>query len=146
MEEASNCFSECLQKPRPFHSLGVADWGETQCIDCKAFATTKARIINCLKQRFPQNWEHKLYEFLKFKREVKRKMRSYRKHGYAMAETIYFIDPPFEAELHSDHIRFPGQHIISKNEDALYKKYPLLKNYKGTIPKVSFLTEYGNHE
>lgn len=132
----SNCTGEVLE----FHSVGVMDLGEEQCMECKC-TFTKIALRKAMQARFGDNAEAKLAELKAIRKDVKRRVRKARKNGYAMAETIYFIDPPVNANKHDGEI-VNGKHV--------YKDKKKMDRYKDIPPEmyttVYILGDYDVHE
>lgn len=141
------CRSNCTGQILPVHSLGVLDNGFIICMDCNGWFEGKA-VELALRQRFGQLWEFKFRELKEFRRDVKRKVRAIRRNGNNPAETIYFIDPPVNPELHEDHMNNAGEHIkrpeVSVTDPLLVELIERLRK-DGRMPKRSYLTKYGSH-
>lgn len=141
------CKSECTDDILEFCCLGVIDFGQIYCINCYASGTALWEKKQ-LQKRFGDLWEFKYQELKGFKREVKHKVRALRRNGSNPAETIYFIDPPVNPELHADHMNLAGEHIRrpkSKINDPLLEELIERVRKDGRMPTKSYLTDYGSH-
>lgn len=135
------CKSNCTGQVLRVHSLGVIDFGEIYCMDCNMWVTGKG-IDKELKARFGNEWTWKLKELKWLRLQVKRGMRAGRRRGCPMAETIYFVDPPENWELHEGHINWPDQHVKPKNNND---KGVGLDNKPLRIFSVYYLNGLGRH-
>ncbi len=146
------CRSECTDDVLEFCCLGVIDFGQIYCMNCYTYGTQLWEKRQ-LQNRFGDLWEFKYQELKGFRRDVKRKVRALRRNGCNPAETIYFIDPPVNPELHADHMNFAGGHIKRPKHrftDPLVERLTEELNEQqrkdGTMPKKYYLTDYGSHE
>jgi hypothetical protein len=141
------CKSECTGLVLEFCCLGVIDFGQIYCMNCYSEGTESWEKKE-LQKRFGDSWEFKYRELKQFRREVKRKVRALRRDGYKVAETIYFIDPPVNPELHVDHMNYAGEHIRRTpklNNDPLVDILIKRLDDEGRMPTKSYLNGYGSH-
>ena len=121
------CESDCTGQILPYCCVGIVDFGEPMCMNCGVMFTKKG-LEKELMDRYGEMWPFKLDEFKYFRKDVKLKTRRLRKSGHLMGETIYYIDPPVNPELHEDHMSRPGEHVKKKKSKATQHGFSLMEH------------------
>ena len=132
------CKSLCTGFVRPYCTIGVNDYLNYECAECRAHFTKKG-IEKSLKIRFGQNWENELYKLKGLKREIRSFRTKMRRQGLPLAERVYLSSP---LEPASEHEKCDESLPKKFEQDARLKEY--LKDIQG--PAAYIYTGQPSHK
>ena len=119
------CKSLCTGIVRPYCTIGVNDYLNYECAECRAHFTKKG-IEKSLKIRFGSDWQGEWYKLKLLKREIRSFRTKMRRQRLPMAEMVYLNSPLEPASEHE------------KCDEALPKEFgqdprmkDFLEKYKG---------------
>lgn len=110
------CISECTGIERPFHTLGISNFLQVQCVECNGFFSKKA-INFTLEARYKIDSKFPYKFLMDFKKEMRDIVKAANKSGQRMPDGVYYNA---QLENESEHIG----HIYGNCHKRINNRYP----------------------